>query len=90
MACAYIGLGTATWVPGTSAHTWQAVAAGGTSIGQKGMMVAAKTMTLTAMDIFKNPAVTKTALDELNRRRGDGFVYDALVGDRKAPLDYRK
>jgi aminobenzoyl-glutamate utilization protein B len=85
-----VGLGTATWVPGTSAHTWQAVAAGGTSIGQKGMMVAAKTMTLTVIDIFKNPAVTKTALDELNRRRGDGFVYDALVGDRKAPLDYRK
>jgi aminobenzoyl-glutamate utilization protein B len=54
------------------------------------MMVAAKTMTLTVIDIFKNPAVTKTALDELNRRRGDGFVYDALVGDRKAPLDYRK
>jgi len=31
-----IGLGAATWVPGTSAHSWQAVAAGGTSIGQKG------------------------------------------------------
>jgi aminobenzoyl-glutamate utilization protein B len=85
-----VGLGTATWVPGTSAHTWQAVAAGGMSIGQKGMMVAAKTLTLTAMDIFKDPSVTGKALEELNRRRGDGFVYEALVGDRKAPLDYRK
>lgn len=85
-----VGLGTATWVPGTSAHTWQAVAAGGTAIGQKGMMVAAKTLTLTAMDIFKNPSVTQTALTELNRRRGADFKYDALVGDRKAPLDYRK
>ena len=28
---------TATWVPGTPAHSWQAVAAGGTSIGLKGM-----------------------------------------------------
>ena len=84
------GLNTATWVPGTSAHTWQAVAAGGTSIGQKGMMVAAKTLTLTAMDIFKNPSVTKTALDELNKRRGADFKYEALVGDREAPLDYRK
>ncbi|NIR38890.1 MAG: amidohydrolase, partial [Actinobacteria bacterium] len=32
------GLSTATWVPGTSAHSWQAVAAGGTSIGTKGMI----------------------------------------------------
>ena len=84
------GLGTATWVPGTSAHTWQAVAAGGMSIGQKGMMVAAKTLTLTAMDIFKDPSVTVKAKAELDRRRGAGFKYDALTGDRKAPLDYRK
>lgn len=85
-----VGLGAATWVPGTSAHTWQAVAAGGMSIGQKGMMVAAKTLTLTAMDIFKDPSVTGKALEELNRRRGADFEYKALVGDRKAPLDYRK
>jgi aminobenzoyl-glutamate utilization protein B len=84
------GLGTATWVPGTSAHTWQAVAAGGTSIGQKGMMVAAKTLTLTAMDIFKDPSVTVKAKAELDRRRGAGFKYEALTGDRKPPLDYRK
>ncbi|WP_111671391.1 amidohydrolase [Algoriphagus litoralis] len=85
-----VGLGTATWVPGTSAHTWQAVAAGGMSIGQKGMMVAAKTLTLTAMDLFKDPSVTVKALEELNKRRGADFEYKALVGDRKAPLDYRK
>lgn len=85
-----VGLSAATWVPGTSAHTWQAVAAGGMSIGQKGMMVAAKTLTLTAMDIFKDPSVTAKALEELNKRRGDDFEYKALVGDRKAPLDYRK
>lgn len=85
-----VGLSTATWIPGTSAHTWQAVAAGGMSIGQKGMMVAAKTLTLTAMEIFKDPSVTVKALEELNKRRGADFEYKALVGDRKAPLDYRK
>jgi len=31
------GMRAATWVPGTSGHSWQAVAAGGTSIGTKGM-----------------------------------------------------
>lgn len=30
----------ASWVPDTPAHSWQAVAAGGMSIGVKGMMVA--------------------------------------------------
>ena len=32
-----VGLRAATWVPGTAAHSWQAVAAGGTEIGTKGM-----------------------------------------------------
>lgn len=84
------GLRAATWVPGTSAHTWQAVAAGGTSIGKKGMMVAAKTLALTAMDIFNNPDICNDAKDELLRRRGEDFKYEPLTGDREPPLDYRK
>ncbi|PHN03156.1 amidohydrolase [Flavilitoribacter nigricans] len=84
------GLGAATWAPGTAAHSWQAVAAGGMSIGHKGMMVAAKTIALTAMDIFKNPNVTKEAKEELDRRCGEDFEYESLVGDRKPPLDYRQ
>ena len=84
------GMGAATWVPGTSAHTWQAVAAGGSSIGIKGMMVAAKTIALTAIDIFKNPSIADKAKQELNKRQGNSFVYEALIGDRNPPLDYRK
>jgi aminobenzoyl-glutamate utilization protein B len=47
----------ATWVPGTPAHSWQAVACGGMSIGFKGMMIAAKTLALTAVDLIDNPAI---------------------------------
>lgn len=83
------GLSTATWVPGTSAHTWQAVAAGGTTIGTKGMINASKVLALTAIDIFKDPKVCETALKELNRRRGKNFRYEAMLGDREPPLDYR-
>ncbi len=83
------GLGAATWVPGTTAHSWQAVAAGGTSIGTKGMMVAAKTIALTAVDLFKDPSIAKKALEELKTRRGKDFKYEPLLGDRKPPLDYR-
>src|SRR5690606_39776748 len=55
-----VGLRVATWVPGTSAHSWQAVAAGGTSIGTRGMIVAAKTMTLTALDLYRDQADRKS------------------------------
>ena len=84
------GLSTATWVPGTSAHSWQAVAAGGTSIGAKGMMVAAKTMALTIMDLYNSPKVIEDAWKELKKLRGDNFVYEPLLGNRKPALDYRK
>ncbi|MEP2239757.1 MAG: amidohydrolase [Maribacter sp.] len=81
---------TATWVPGTPPHSWQAVAAGGTDIGYKGMMVAAKTMALTAIDIFEKPALLTKVKAEFNERRGADFKYIALLGDREPALDYRK
>lgn len=85
-----VQLGAATWVPGTPAHSWQAVAASGMSIGAKGMMVAARTMALTAADLFGNPDVIAAAKAELDRRRGPGFVYRTRLGDRAPALDYRK
>ena len=84
------GMGSATWVPGTPAHSWQAVAAGGTDIGNKGMMVAAKTIALTAIDLFLNPTQILKAKAELEEKRGKDFKYIPLLGDRKPALDYRK
>jgi aminobenzoyl-glutamate utilization protein B len=83
------GLGTATWVPGTSAHSWQAVAAGGTSIGNKGMINAAKTLAFTLYDLFTTPSLIDAAYEEFDRRRGPGYIYEPLLGDRDPPLDYR-
>ncbi len=83
------GLRTATWVPGTAAHSWQAIAAGGTSIGVKGMLVAAKTLTLTAIDLFEDPTILEEATSEYQQRVGPDFVYRPLLGDRPPPLDYR-
>jgi aminobenzoyl-glutamate utilization protein B len=84
------GLSTATWVPGTAAHSWQAVAAGGTSIGSKGMMMAAKTLAGAMIDAFSNPKLIEDAWTELKKRRGENFKYEPLIGDRKPALDYRK
>jgi aminobenzoyl-glutamate utilization protein B len=84
------GMRAATYVPGTPGHSWQAIASGGSSIGNKGMVVAAKTLTLTAIDLFESPKVLADAKAEWQRRVGPGFTYESLVGDRPPPLDYRK
>lgn len=84
-----VGMQAGTWVPGTAAHSWQAVACGGTSIGAKGMMVAAKTMALTAIDLFTNPLLINKAKEEFLQSKEPGFIYKPLLGDRKPALDYR-
>jgi aminobenzoyl-glutamate utilization protein B len=83
-----VGVQTATWVPGTSAHSWQAVACGGTDIGIKGMLVASKTMAFTVIDLFTDPALIKKAKEEFIQSIGD-YKYKALLGDRKPALNYR-
>jgi aminobenzoyl-glutamate utilization protein B len=83
-------LTTATWVPGTAAHSWQAIAAGGTTIGIKGLQLAAKALALTAADFFENPDLVRQAHETFEEQRGEAFVYEALIGDREPPLDYRR
>ncbi len=83
-----VGLEAATWVPGTSYHSWQAVASGGTEIGIKGMMIASKTMAFTAIDLFTNPELIKKAKLEFLQSKGS-YQYKALLGDRKPALNYR-
>lgn len=85
-----IGFRTATWVPGTAAHSWQAVAAGGMSIGLKGMENASKVLALTAQRLFTDPDLRAAARAEFLARRGADFRYVSVVGDRAPPLDYRR
>ena len=84
------GLRTATWVPGTAAHSWQAVASGGTSIGLKGAELAAKVLAKSAIEIFANPNIIEKSKVEHLARLGEDFIYTPLLGDREPPLDYRK
>jgi aminobenzoyl-glutamate utilization protein B len=59
------------------------------SIGHKGMLLAARLLALTAVDLFENPELRAAARDEFEGRRGADFEYRALLGDRDPPLDYR-
>ena len=84
-----VGVRTATWAPGTPGHSWQAVACGGTSMGLKGMNVAAKVLAGTMIDLFSDGAPIRAARAELEKRRGADFRYEAVIGDRAPPLNYR-
>jgi aminobenzoyl-glutamate utilization protein B len=81
---------SATFVPGVPAHSWQATACAGGTIGMKGMIIAAKSMALTTVDLFSEPAHIEKARAEFDRKRGPDFVYKTRLADRKPALDYRK
>lgn len=84
-----VGLRAATWIPGTPSHSWQAVACGGTEIGTKGMMVAAKTLTLMGIDLLSDKTIIEKAKAEWTKARGEGFKYIPLIGNRTPALNYR-
>jgi aminobenzoyl-glutamate utilization protein B len=83
------GFTTACWVPGTPAHSWQAVACGGTTIGRKGMLLAAKTLAATAWDLFSDPQLLAAAKADFDRRLAGRKYQPLLEKDQRPPLDYR-
>ncbi len=85
-----VSMTAATFVPGVPPHTWQATACAGGTIGQRGMMVAAKSMALTTVDLFTDASIIRKAKAEFDQKRGPNFVYKTRLGDRKPALDYRK
>jgi len=83
------GFSTACWAPGTPGHSWQAVACGGTTIGKKGMNLAARTLAATAYELFSDPQLLQDAKAE-HRKRLNGRKYAAMLEkDQPPPLDYR-
>ena len=84
-----IGFVAATFAPGVVPHTWQATACAGMSIGQKGMLVAAKALALTGVDLFSNPQLVQDARKDFAHQLA-GKTYKSEIPDgQKPPLDYR-
>lgn len=80
---------TATYVPGTPGHSWQAVACTGSGIGRKGMVLAAKTLALSAIDLLNDPKLIEAAKADFNKRRS-GYEYRSRIpANQKPPLNYR-
>src|SRR5262249_23061676 len=83
------GFSTACWVPGTPAHSWQAVAAGGMSIGRKGMQLAARVLAASAWDLYENPQILVGAKAEHQRQLSERKYQTLLEPNQAPPLDYR-
>ncbi len=79
---------TATFVPGVGAHTWQAAACAGSTIGRKGMTVAARTLALAAMELFETPAQVDAAKTAFEKRRAGRTWTTHIASGSKPPLDY--
>ncbi|MGA0829454.1 MAG: amidohydrolase [Flavobacteriaceae bacterium] len=66
-------------------HSWAVVACGGMSIGHKGMVHAAKAMSMTMADLFQNPKAVAEIKQEFKERKGD-VVYEPMI-DGPAPIN---
>ena len=66
-------------------HAWPVVACGGMSIGHKGLVMAAKTLAATAVDLFEDS--DKRALIQAEfREKTKGHVYKGYIPDGPPPL----
>lgn len=82
-----VEFGTTSCVLGTPGHSWQLTAMSGMSIGHKSLILAAKTIAATALDLLANPEVLKAVRAEF-AERSRGIVYKSpLPPGLKPPLD---
>jgi aminobenzoyl-glutamate utilization protein B len=65
-------------------HAWTVVAAGGMSIGHKGMLYAAKTLSATMVDLIVNPTAREAVRAEFVKQT-EGFTYKAYIPEGPPP-----
>jgi len=78
-------LSVATAPAGVPWHAWPVVAAGGMSIGHKGMLYAAKSLATTMVDLYRSDDERATIRKEWLEDKGDQ-VYASFLGDTPPPL----
>ena len=76
----------ATTAPKNTAwHGWAVVACGGMSIGHKGMLLSAKALAMTMVDLFENEQLRKDIRAEFDQRKGK-VIYKAYIPDGPPPV----
>jgi aminobenzoyl-glutamate utilization protein B len=77
-------LTTCCWPLGTPGHSWQIVASSGSSIGFKGMLLAAKALALSGLDLLTRPELLADAQAEF-KRKIKGTPYRSPLSDGAVP-----
>src|SRR5262249_32007413 len=83
------GLSTACFALGSPGHSWQNVAAIGSPIGHKGMLVAAKVLSLSAVDLLQDPEALKDATADFQQRMNDRTYTTKIPNGQTAPKAIR-
>jgi aminobenzoyl-glutamate utilization protein B len=83
------GLSVACFAAGSPGHSWQNVAAAGSPIAHKGMMVAAKVLALSAVDILQNTKVLEEAKADFQERMKNRPYTTVIPQGQKAPKTIR-
>ena len=82
-------LNVASYTYGAPGHSWQIVACTGTSIGEKGMMVAAKAIAGTALELYASPDLRARARADLDALRASLEYRTLLPEGQRAPATVR-
>lgn len=77
-------INTTCWPVGTPGHSWQIVACSGSSIGFKGMQLAAKAIALAGLDLFQRPDLLAEAQAEF-KQRTNGKRYVSPLPENARP-----
>jgi aminobenzoyl-glutamate utilization protein B len=83
------GVGVVCFAAGSPGHSWQNVAAIGSSIGHKGLVVAAKVLALTAAELLRDPEVLRAAKRDLTERLKNRKYTTRIPADQKPPKTIR-
>ena len=83
------GLRVASYGYGLPIHSWPVVAATGTSIGDKALLVAAKALAATAVDLFTDQALVERVKADWREMRGDAPWKTLIPEGQSAPARVR-
>src|SRR6185369_18081134 len=83
------GLHTTCFASDAPGHSWQNVAAIGSTIGEKGTLYAAKVLACTALDLFEKPKELEQAKADFQSRM-KGRKYTSVIPEgQKTPASIR-
>lgn len=83
------GMNVVCFAAGSPGHSWQNTAAIGSPIGHKGLLVAAKVLALSAVELLRNPKEVEEAKKDFQERMKDRTYTTRIPKGQKAPKSLR-